>query len=127
MYAKVITVGRLGRDPDSRFMPNGKQVTSFTLACSREYTSEGEKVKETTWFRVTVFGNQAGPCSEYLKKGSMVLVEGHLVPDKKTGGPPIWMDKDGNPRSNFELTASTVRFLSPAPTLKDENYLPLAE
>ena len=112
MYHKLIIVGNLGRDPECRYSPTGQAVTNFSVASSRSYTnSNGEKVDETTWFRVSVWGKQAESCNEYLRKGSKVLVEGRLTADAN-GGPRIWNGKDGNPRASFEVSASTVRFLS---------------
>jgi len=67
-------------------MPNGDPVTSMSVSSSREYKKNGEKVKETTWFKVSVFGGQAEPVNQYLHKGSMVLVEGRLVADPVSGG-----------------------------------------
>lgn len=111
-YHTVILVGNLGRDPEMRFLPNGQGVTSLNVATSRSYTNnQGERVDETVWFRVSVFGKQAESCNQYLKKGSKVLVEGRLQPDKN-GGPRIWTRQDGTPGASFELTANTVRFLS---------------
>jgi single-strand DNA-binding protein len=113
MYSKVIIVGNLGRDPEMRYTPSGAAVTSFSVATSHKYTSNnGEKVDETTWFRISAWGKQAETCNQYLKKGSKVLVEGRLTVDSATGGPRIWTDKEGNPRASFEVSAATVRFLS---------------
>lgn len=113
-YHTIIIVGRLGRDPEMRYTPNGQAVTSFSVASDRQYTgSDGQKVKETIWFRVSVWGKQAESCNEYLKKGKMVLVEGRLQPDAKSGGPRIWTRQDdGTPNASYEVSASTVRFLS---------------
>lgn len=61
---------------------------------------------------MTTWGKQAEVCNQYLKKGSKVLVEGRLTPDGATGGPRVWTAQDGTPRASFEVTASTVRFLS---------------
>jgi single-strand DNA-binding protein len=113
MYHTLILVGNVGRDPEMRYTPSGQPVTSFSVATNRQYTSNnGEQVKETVWFRVTTWGKQAETCNQYVKKGSKVLVEGRLTPDTSTGGPRIWNDQSGNPRASFEVTASTVRFLS---------------
>lgn len=111
-YHTVIIAGNLGRDPEMRYLPSGQGVTSFSVATSRSYTNnQGEKIDETIWFRVSVFGKMAETCNQYLKKGSKVLVEGRLQADKN-GGPRIWTRQDGTPGASFELTASTVRFLS---------------
>lgn len=115
MYHTIIIVGNVGKNPEMRYTPTGQAVTSFSVATNRQYnTSAGEQVKETIWFRVTTWGKQAEVCNQYLKKGSKVLVEGRLAPDKNTGGPRIWQKQDGSAGASFEVTASTVRFLSSA-------------
>ncbi len=111
-FHTVILIGNLGRDPEMRYTPSGQPVTSFSVASNRSYTdNSGQKVDETIWFRVTAWGKQAEICNQYLRKGSKVLVEGRLTPDKN-GGPRIWTKQDGTPGASFEVTASTVRFLS---------------
>ncbi|MBL8089329.1 MAG: single-stranded DNA-binding protein [Anaerolineales bacterium] len=112
-YHKIFITGNLGRDPEMRFTPSGQAVTSFSVAVNETYTNNnGEKVKKTIWFRVTAWGKQAEICNQYLKKGSMVLVEGRMNADPATGGPKIWTKQDGTAGSSFEVTAQTVRFLS---------------
>jgi len=112
MYHTIIIVGNLGRDPEMRYSPSGQAVTSFNVATNRQYTgADGQQVKETIWFRITVWGKQAENCSQYLKKGSRVLVEGRLSPDPATGGPKIWTRQDGSSGASYEVTAATVRFL----------------
>ncbi|GAP12316.1 single-strand binding protein [Longilinea arvoryzae] len=113
MYQHITIVGRLGRDPEMRYTPNGQAVTSFNVATDRQYTDgNGQRVKETTWFRVSVWGKQAETTNQYLKKGSMVLVDGRLTCDPKTGGPRIWKRQDGTEGASFEISANSVRFLS---------------
>ena len=113
MYQSLTVVGRLGRDPEMKFMPNGDPVCSFSLATDRVYNDRnGQKQKETTWFRVSVFGKQAETVNQYLSKGKMVLVEGRLRVDPKTGGPATYTRQDGTVGSSFDITANTVRFLS---------------
>jgi single-strand DNA-binding protein len=113
MYHTLIIVGNVGRDPEMRYTPAGQAVTSFSVATNRQYTtSGGEQVKETIWFRVSTWGKQAEVCNQYVRKGSKVLVEGRLTPDKSTGGPRVWTKDDGVASASFEVTASTVRFLS---------------
>ena len=86
MYHTIIIVGNLGKDPEMRYTPSGQAVTSFSVATSRQYTGQnGQKVKETIWFRVSAWGKQAETCNQYLRKGSKVLVEGRLTPDPSTG------------------------------------------
>lgn len=112
-YQKVVIVGNLGRDPEMRYTPSGQAVTNFSVATNRQYTaSSGERVKETTWFRVSAWGRQAETCSQYLKTGSRVLIEGRLNPDKETGGPRMWTGQDGQARASYELTADRVVFLT---------------
>src|SRR5215212_8218048 len=113
MFHTIIIVGNVGKDPEMRYTPSGQAVTSFSVATNRQYTTGGgEQVKETMWFRVTTWGKQAEICNQYLKKGSKVLIEGRLTPDKATGGPKIWSKQDGSSGASFEVTAGTVRFLS---------------
>ena len=79
MYQSTTIIGRLGREPEMRYMPTGDPVTSFSVATDRQWNGkDGSRQKETTWFRVSVFGKQAENVNQYLHKGSMVLVEGRL-------------------------------------------------
>jgi single-strand DNA-binding protein len=111
-YQSITIVGNLGRDPKMRFTPSGQAVTNFSVATSRKYTgSDGAKVDETIWFRVSAWGKQAEACNQYLSKGSKVLVEGRLTADSN-GGPRIWTNKDGTPNASFEISANVVQFLS---------------
>ncbi len=113
MYHTLIIVGNLGKDPEMRYTPSGQAVTSFPVASNRKYTSSnGEQVNETIWFRISAWGKQAEVCNQYLKKGSKVLIEGRLTPDKNTGGPRIWQQQDGTSGASFEVNAQTVRFLT---------------
>ena len=112
MFHSLVIVGNLGRDPEMRYMPDGRPVTNLSVATNRTYTSaSGEQVKETTWFRVSVFGKQAESCNQYLSKGRLVLIEGRLQGDKETGGPRVWQSQDGSYRASYEVVATTVRFL----------------
>ena len=113
MYHKLIIAGNLGRDPEMRYLPSGQAVTDMSVATNRVYTdSNGQKVTETTWFRVSVWGGMAETVNQYLRKGSKVLVEGYLRPDPDTGGPRVWTRNDGTPAASFEMTAQNVTFLS---------------
>jgi single-strand DNA-binding protein len=112
MYHTLILVGNLGKEPEMRFTPSGQSVTTLSVATNRRYeNTNGQPVKETTWFRITVWGKQAETCNHYLHKGSKVLVEGRLTPDPETGGPHVW-ENAGKFGASYEVTASTVRFLS---------------
>ncbi len=112
-FHTLVIVGRLGQDPEMRYMPNGQAVTNFSVASDRVYRNQGgEQVRVTTWFRVSVWGKQAESCNQYLNKGSMVLVEGSLNPDKETGRPRVWTASDGRTGASYDVNAQTVRFLS---------------
>jgi single-strand DNA-binding protein len=113
MFHTLIIAGNVGRDPEMRYTPNGQPVTNFSVASNRQYTgNNGQEVKETLWFRITTWGKQAEVCNQYLKKGSKVLIEGRLTADPATGGPRVYDKQDGSSGASFEVTASTVRFLS---------------
>jgi len=114
MYQKITIVGNLGNDPEMRYMPDGTAVTSFSVATNRGWTDKatGQPVKETTWFRVTVWRRQAETANQYLSRGKKVLVEGRLNVDPNTGGPKLWTRQDGTVGTSFEITANSVVFLS---------------
>lgn len=91
MFQQVIIIGRLGKDPDMRFTPTGQAVTSFSVATDRQYNDPaGNPVKETTWWRVQVWGKMAEAANSYLAKGKLVMAQGRMICDAKTGGPRIW-------------------------------------
>lgn len=103
--SKVILVGNLGSDPEMRYTPNGKAVTSFNIATNRRYTtSAGENREETDWFRVSVWGKQAEQCNQFLSKGKQVYVEGRLHARS-------WEGQSGQMRTSLEVTAERVLFL----------------
>jgi len=107
MYQQITLVGNLGSDPEMRYTPSGVPVASFSLAVNKTWTGQdGQKQDKTTWFRVTTWRKTAEIVSQYLNKGSKVLVIGELE-DART-----WTDRDGNHRASLEVTAQTVRFLS---------------
>ena len=101
MYHKLTIVGNLGSDPTMKYTPDGKAVTTFSVAASN-------KKDETVWFRVSTWEKQAESCNQHLHKGSKVLVEGRLKAE-----PSVYEKKDGSGwASNYEMTADNVRFLS---------------
>jgi len=103
MFHQTILIGRLGRDPEMRFTPEGKAVTSFSVAVDEGY---GEQ-KKTIWYKVTAWEKLAETCNNFLQKGKLVFVEGHL------SEPRIWKDKtSGESKTGLEITATTVKFLS---------------
>lgn len=112
MYQHLTIIGNLGRDPEMRYTPTGTPVTNLNVATSRVYKdANGQQVKETCWFRVSVFGKTAENCAQYLQKGRMVLVEGNLRPDPQTGGPRLYDRQDGSKGASFEVFATNVRFM----------------
>lgn len=113
MFHTIIIVGNLGREPEMRYLPSGQAVCDFSIATSKKYTSaNGQKVEETIWVRISAWGKLAETCSQFLHKGSKVLVEGQLRPDPATGSPRVYTKKDGTVGATYEVTAQTVRFLS---------------
>ena len=104
--SKVILIGNLGADPEMRYTPAGKAVTSFRIATNYRYTtSNGETRDETDWYRITVWGRQAEPCNQNLSKGQQVYVEGRLHARE-------WQAQDGQTRTSLDVTADRVEFLS---------------
>jgi single-strand DNA-binding protein len=107
MYQKIVIVGRLGRDPEMRYMPDGTPVTSFSVATDRRWTDQsGQQQQRTTWFRVTTWRRQAEIANQYLTKGQLVLVEGTL------NEPKPYQSRDGEWRASLEISATIVKFLS---------------
>ena len=112
-FNKVFLMGNLTRDVELKYTPSDQPVANIGLAVNRRYrTREGEDREESTFVDCEAWGRTAEVCNQYLKKGSKVLVEGRLNPDRETGGPRIWTRQDGTPAASFEITAATVRFLS---------------
>jgi single-strand DNA-binding protein len=103
--SKVILIGNLGSEPEMRYTPDGKAVTSFRMATNYRYTtSAGESREETDWFRISVFGKQAESCNQFLSKGQRVYVEGRLHARN-------WQGQDGQMRTSLEVVANRVLFL----------------
>jgi len=102
---KVMIIGHLGRDPEMRFTPSGRPVTTFTVATNRTWNStDGEKHNETEWFNVVAWGNLAEICKQYLNKGQQVYVEGRLQTRR-------WEDSDNFKRTSVEIVASEMMIL----------------
>jgi single-strand DNA-binding protein len=102
---KVILVGRLGRDPETRYTGSGQAVANFTMATDSTYKDRsGERQKRTEWHRIVAWGKLAEICQQYLKKGSQVYIEGRLQTRE-------WEDKSGQKRTTTEIVASDMRML----------------
>ena len=111
-YNKLTFVGHLGGDPEMRYTPSGTAVTTFNVASNDQYTNEkGETVSVTTWFRCAAWGRLGEVCNQYLHKGSKVLIEGRLTPDKNTCRPRIWTRQDGTAAADYELKILEIHFL----------------
>ena len=104
---EIELVGNIGKEPETRFTPEGQQVTGFSLAVSREYDRNSEKVKETLWCQVAAWGKLSEQIQHLLHKGMQVMVIGRLKPDS-SGGPRIWNRQDGTAGSSFEVTATEI-------------------
>jgi len=102
---KVILVGNLGRDPETRYMPDGGAITNISVATTDKWKDKaGEMQEKTEWHRVAFFGKLAEIAGEYLKKGSQVYVEGRLQTRK-------WQDKDGQDKYTTEIVANAMQML----------------
>jgi single-strand DNA-binding protein len=103
---KVIIVGNLGQDPDTRYMPSGAAVTNFTVATNESWKDKqtGEQKERTEWHKVAMFGRLAEIAAEYLRKGSQVYVEGKLRTRK-------WQGQDGQDRYTTEIIADEMQML----------------
>jgi single-strand DNA-binding protein len=126
---KVILVGRLGRDPESRFTGSGQAVCNFSLATDRSYKDRnGQTQKQTEWHKIVAWGKLAEICQKYLKKGSQIFIEGRIQSRQ-------WEDQQGQKRTSFEIVAGEMRMLgsrgegggvAPAPHASDESEAPAA-
>jgi single-strand DNA-binding protein len=104
---KAILVGRLGRDPETRYTSGGQAVCNFTLATDESYRDRaGERQKRTEWHRIVAWGKLAEICQQYLKKGSLVFVEGRIQTRQ-------WDDREGNKRTTVEIVANAMKMLGP--------------
>ncbi len=111
---KVILIGRLGANPEIRYTPDGNPVATFTVATNESYTNKsGEKISQTEWHRVVVFGKLAEIVGEYYSKGKKVYVEGKLRTRQ-------WEDRNGNKRWTTEIVANNLFILDS----KGEDFTP---
>lgn len=102
---KVMIIGYLGRDPEMRFTPTGKSVSSFSVACNRSWKSkDGERHTDTDWFNVVAWGDLAEISKQYLSKGSMVYVEGRLQIRE-------WVDSNGSSQKSVEIIARDIMLM----------------
>ena len=107
---KVIVLGNIGKDPETKFMPNGNAVTNVSIATSESWKDKttGQKQEKTEWHNVVFFNKLAEIAGEYLRKGSKVYIEGQLRTRK-------WQDQSGNDRYSTEIVASEMQMLDSKP------------
>jgi len=102
---KVMVIGHLGKDPEMRYTPSGRPVTTFTVAVSRSWnTADGERRTETEWFNIVAWGNLAEICKQYLYKGQQIYIEGRLQTRR-------WEDKEGQKHTSVEVVANEMMML----------------
>lgn len=111
MFQRITIIGRLGRDAEMKLMQSGEHIVTFSVATDRTYKRDGQQQKETTWFRVQIFGKLGEALNPYLTKGTMIVAEGRLITDPQTGGPKVFQRKDGGHSAMFEIVADQVRLL----------------
>lgn len=105
MVNKAILIGRLGKDPEVRYTPDGTMITNFNLATDEQWKDKnGEKVQKTEWHRIVTFGKLAEICGNYLVKGKLIFVEGRIQTRS-------WEDKDGVKRFTTEIIAANMQML----------------
>lgn len=131
MFHRVTLIGRVGRDPEMRYTPDGTPVTDFSVATTQTISKKlfnggdrpcpngwkesynGRNWEVTIWWRVTCWRGLAETVNQYLSKGRQVFVEGEVAGEAVNGtlNPRVWTGNDGTARASFELTARTVKFL----------------
>jgi single-strand DNA-binding protein len=102
---KVILIGNVGRDPETRYMPSGDAMVNLSLATTDQWKDKnGEKQEKTEWHRIVIFGKTAEIAGQYLRKGSQIYIEGRLQTRK-------WTDKEGQERYTTEIVADRMQML----------------
>ena len=110
-----MVIGNIGRDPEMRYTPSGKPVTSFSLASSRSWTApDGERREETEWFNVVAWGNLAEICNQILAKSQQVYIEGRLQTRS-------WEDDNGQRHFRTEVVANEMIILGPRTKDREDN------
>jgi single-strand DNA-binding protein len=115
---RVQLIGRLGKDPESKYTPTGKKVAHFSLAVSQRWKTAGETKEYTEWVNIEAWGRLGEVCQEYLKKGSLVYLEGRLKTEK-------YEDKEGETKYFTKVVALTLQFLDKKD--KDEPMMTVEE
>ena len=108
-----MAVGNVGQPAELRYTPNGAAVANFTLAVNRVWKDkDGQKQKETTWLRCTVWGAYAETMAQYITKGKPLSIRGRLSPDQNTGGPKVYQKNDGGYGAQYEINIDEIGFVS---------------
>lgn len=117
MLNKAVLIGRVGQEPETRYLPDGTAVTSISIATSEKWNDRntGETKEETTWHKVVAFGKLAEIITEYVKKGALLYVEGKIVMRK-------YQDREGRDRVAFEIRANEMKMLGGKPSNGSEQY-----
>lgn len=102
---KIFVIGRVGRDPETRTIGQGTNVTNFSLAITEKWTRDGQKEEKTTWLNISQFGRGAEFASQYIRKGQKIAVDGKLEIRE-------WTDSNGNPRKDPQIVADKVEILA---------------
>jgi single-strand DNA-binding protein len=102
---KIIVIGRVGRDPETRTFGQGTSVTNYSLAVTEKWSRNGEKEEKTTWFNISQFGRGAEFAAQYVRKGQKIAVDGRLEIRE-------WIDKNGMTRKDPEIVADNVEILA---------------
>ena len=117
---KVILIGNLGADPETRYLPSGDAVTNIRIATTDVWKDKsGEKQEHTEWHRINLFGKLAEIAGEYLKKGAPVYIEGRIKTRK-------WQDKEGQDRYSTEIVADRMQLLGSRPEGQQRSREPAA-
>ena len=112
---KVMIIGRLGKDPEMRYTPSGRPVTTFNVAASRSWTtSDGERRTETEWFNVVAWTSLAEICNQYLTKGQQVYIDGRLQSRS-------WEDNEGKRHTSVEVVANEMIMLGNRQSSDDQS------
>jgi single-strand DNA-binding protein len=118
---KVMLMGHLGKDPETRFMPNGEAVCNFTIATSESWKDKnGERQEKTEWHRITCYRKLAEIAGQYLKKGSAAYIEGRIETRK-------WQDKEGADKYSTEIIANEMKMLGGKQTVETSTHRPTAK
>jgi single-strand DNA-binding protein len=120
MINKAILIGRLGKDPEVRYTPDGNMVTNFNLATDEQWKDKnGEKVQKTEWHRIVTFGKLAEICGNYLVKGKLIFIEGRIQTR-------AWDDKEGVKRYTTEIVAGDMKMLDSKGQGRSDDAVPNA-